>query len=326
MRRFYFFELFTLVNLAAIVLLARGTFHLVWDPLEVILLGFGLLFQALAGIVIRSAIALIRRDRAYFRIIRSGAWLADTLRLVVFGTLMVWTYGWIKLVVPVVHPRLFDQELWDLDRILFFGLSPNILFLDGFNDAFLRAVDWTYANIFYVSTLVAFAYFLSEPSRRVRIAFANGNAALWLVGAWLYMLVPSLGPAFRFPDLWFAHDEALRRTQALQAILMRNYQNVLRVTAGQPPTDAIRIVFGIGAFPSLHVAFQTYVFLWMRRLWTSGEVIFAIFVLAIFIGSMTTGWHYMIDGIVGIALAWACYVATWRSARLSRWLAIKAAR
>ncbi|HEX2122140.1 MAG TPA: phosphatase PAP2 family protein, partial [Thermoanaerobaculia bacterium] len=280
-----------------------------------LLIASGLLTQALAGVAVRSVVALVRRDRAYVRVIRSRDWLGDTLRLIVGGTLMVWTYGWIKLVVPVLHPRLFDQVLWDLDRILFFGLSPNILFLEGFDDAFLRAVDWTYANIFYVSTLVAFAYFLSEPSRRVRVAFANGNAALWLIGAWLYMLVPSLGPAYRFPDVWFAHDDALRRTQALQAMLMKNYQNVRRLAAGQPPTDVVRIVFGIAAFPSLHVAFQTYVFLWMRRLWTSGEVIFAIFVMIIFLGSMVTGWHYMIDGIAGMALAWGCYAASRRAAR-----------
>ena len=34
---------------------------------------------------------------------------------------------------------------------------------------------------------------------------------------------------------------------------------------GTAVTEPIRIVFGIGAFPSLHVAFQTYVFLWTRR-------------------------------------------------------------
>ena len=68
------------------------------------------------------------------------------------------------------------------------------------------------------------------------------------------------------------------------------------------------IVLGIGAFPSLHVAAQMYVFLWMRRLWTSGEVLFGIFVVVIFLGSMITGWHYFIDGVAGVALALGCYV------------------
>ncbi|HEV3486934.1 MAG TPA: phosphatase PAP2 family protein [Vicinamibacterales bacterium] len=326
-RRVYFFEVFALANLGVLYLIARHTLPIVGIPWRwIVIFALGMVPQALAGIAARSLVALIRRDFTYFHIIRSGAWIADTLRLMLFTGVMVFTYGWLKLVVPLLHPRLFDQELWDLDQLLFFGIAPSQFFADVFHHGVLRAVDWSYANIFYASAFVAFAYFLSEPSRRVRVAFANGNAAMWIIGAWLYLLLPSLGPAYRFPDIWFAHEEALKRTQALQAVLMRNYQNVLRVVSGQSPTDVIRIYFGIGAFPSLHVAFQMYVFLWMRRLWTSGEVLFAIFVLAIFLGSMITGWHYLIDGIAGILLAWGCYAATWRASRMSRWLAIKTAR
>jgi len=323
--RLHFFEIFAVVNLGAIALFARDTLGV--SPLVMIFVfTAALLPYALAGVFVRAAVAAIRRDHAYFYVIRSGAWIFELFRLIFFTSVMIVTYGWIKLVVPVMHPRLFDQELWDLDRVLFFGLSPNVLFLDLFSARpLLRAIDWSYASIFYVSVSVAFAYFFSHPSRRVRVAFANGNTALWLTGAWLYMLVPSLGPAYRFPDLWFPHEEALRRTQMLQAVLMRNYQNVLRVASGRPPTDAVRIVFGIAAFPSLHVAFQMYVFLWLRRLWTWGEVLFGFFVLVILAGSLVTGWHYVIDGIAGIALAWACYAVTWRASRMSRWLAIKAA-
>ncbi|HUP63006.1 MAG TPA: phosphatase PAP2 family protein [Thermoanaerobaculia bacterium] len=309
MRRFYFFELFTLANLLAIAVIGRNTLHIVGSPLIWIpALTISLLPYALAGVGVRALIAWARRDRTYFAVIRQRAWIVETLRIV-FGTgLMIFTYGWIKLIVPIVHPRLFDQELWDLDRLLFFGLSPNVLFLDIFRaPAVLRAIDWSYANVFYASTLVALAYFFSEPDRRVRVAFANGNAALWIIGGWLYMLVPSLGPAYRFPDLWFVHEKALVRTQELQAVLMRNYQNVLRVWAGEKVDHVILIMFGIGAFPSLHVAFQTYVFLWMRKSWKSGRVLFAIFVVTMFLGSVVTGWHYLIDSIAGIALAWGCY-------------------
>lgn len=324
MGRLHFFELFTIVNLVAIALFARDT--LTVSPL-VMIVAFtaGLLPYALAGVFVRAVLAAIRRRHGYFRIIKRGAWTLETLRLVFFTGVMIYTYGWIKLSVPVLHRRLFDQQLWDLDRLLFFGLSPNVLFLSLFGSgSLLRAIDWSYGNIFYASITIALSYFFSHPSRRVRIAFANGNTALWLIGAWLYMLVPSLGPAFRFPDLWFAHEAALRTTQSLQALLMRNYVNVQRHAAGVPLNAPIRIVFGIAAFPSLHVAFQTYVFLWMRRLWTSGEVLFGFFVFAIFLGSIVTGWHYVIDGLAGIALAWACYAAarcfpryarSWRSPR-----------
>lgn len=318
-KRLYFFEAFTLANLILAALLLHRSLPLAAPLFNVLAFASGLAMQALAGIAVRCAIAAARRDHAYLRIIRRRAWIADTLRLIAAGSFAVFTYGWIKLVVPLYHPTLFDQTLWDLDRALFFGLSPNVFFLDLFNGA-LRAFDWSYAMIFYVSTIVAFAYFLSHPSRRIRAAFANGNCVLWIAGAWLYFLVPSVGPAFRFPDLWLVHEQALARTQELQALLMRNYQNVLRAGAGEPVTRRIQLVFGIGAFPSLHVAFQMYVFLWMRRLFTAGEVLFGLFVAIIFLGSMITGWHYLIDGLCGVALALACYKIPWRAARMPRFL------
>jgi len=326
-KRLYFFEIFVLANLVAIAVLAWDSLPIVGSPMKIV---GGLLISmtvwTILGLIVRSSVALVRKDRKFLRAIRKPAWLLDTARLIVGVALSIFTYGWIKLVVPVLHPTLYDQALWDLDRAICFGLSPTILFLDLFGEpGVLRVVDWSYANIFFASTVIAGAYFLSDPSRRVRIAFTNGYAVLWILGAWLYMLVPSLGPGYRFPDVWMAHGESLRVTQAFQALLMRNYQNVLTAARGEP-AGAISIAFGIGAFPSLHVAFQMYVFLWMRRLWTSGEVLFAIFVVTIFLGSMITGWHYLIDGIAGLVLAVVCYLVFTKRAGIDRWLELRRGR
>lgn len=302
-KRPYFFEIFVLVNLAIVVAFAYESLPLLGRPLmTVIRLVLSFAAQAALGVIVRWVLS-----REYRRTIRSAEWLTDTLRLVVAAALVVFTYGWIKLTVPVYHATLFDQVFWDLDQLLGFGVAPTVFLLDLFGTpAFLRTIDWLYANIFFASTIVASMYFLSDPRKRIRIAFANGYAALWITGAWLYLALPSLGPAYAFKDIWMAHGDTLRITQYFQALLMRNYQNVLRAASGQP-SGGVSIVFGIGAFPSLHVAFQTYVFLWMRKLWTSGEVLFGIFAATIFLGSMITGWHYLVDGIAGALLAYGCY-------------------
>jgi hypothetical protein len=276
------------------------------------------------GIAVRSLLSLIRRDRRYFRVVRRPGWILDTLRMMIAGGLVVTTYGWIKLVVPVLHLRFFDQQLWQLDRFLFFGMAPTTFIVEVFDTGpVLWLFDRAYAVIFGLSAFVAFSYFLSEPSRRVRIAFSNGNALLWISGAWLYVLFPSVGPAYRFPEVWLAHAQSLDVTQSVQRLLMRNFQDVIRAGRGLPVSAPINIIFGIGAFPSLHVAFQTYVFLWMRKLWTSGEVLFAVFTLVIFLGSMITGWHYLIDGLAGIAMAAACFTLFWKRARLRRFLQLR---
>jgi hypothetical protein len=306
-RRPYFFELFTLINLAIIsaVTINRG-FDVVSTFRQSLLLSwYALPSEALIGIAIRLAVAAKRGEaRAYLRRILTAGWLTDTLRLIVFAVLMVHTYGWIKLTVPVFHPRLFDAELWDLDQHLFLGYSPTVFLLTIFR-RILPAFDWSYANIFFASLVIGFTYFLSAPDRRLRVAFADGNSAMWITGAWLYLAIPSIGPAYRFPDVWLEYNRMLPVTQHFQLMLIRNYQAMLRLAAGG--SEQIMVIYGVAAFPSLHVAFQTYAFLWMRKLWRYGEFVFGFFLFVIFLGSMVTGWHYLVDGVAGMVLAALCY-------------------
>jgi hypothetical protein len=319
-RRLHFYEIYTVISF--VVIAAMSTMEVFGDhsPLpHIISFSVGIVIPVIVGVGIRVAFSLVRGDRTYLRRVSRRNYVIDSVRFVVGTGAMITTYLWIKLLVPLLHPRLFDQELWILDQALFFGLAPTIFLLDLFAGPPLQVVDFTYARIFYVSTMVATAFFLSHPSRRIRLAYVNGHALLWLTGSWLYLLVPSVGPAYRFPDIWMVHSEYLRVTQTLQALLMQNYQNVLRDASGMEVTAPIRIVFGIGAFPSLHVGFQLFVFLWMRRLWTSGEVMFGIFVLTIFLGSMITGWHYLVDGVAGAVIAWLSWRVFWHTGRLARW-------
>jgi hypothetical protein len=307
-KRPYLFEIVVLANLALVAIVARGTAFLLGDIVRTLIALFlALLAQAAIGIVVRVIVSLVRGNRGYVRRLRRRGWALDTLRLTLGVTLMTFGYGWLKLAVPLLRDPNFDPELWDLDRMVALGIAPSEFLLNLFRGASLRVVDWTYANIFYASMIVAMAFFLSHPSRRLRIAFFNGNTLLWIMGVWLYFLVPSVGPAYRFPEIWFRHSEDLPITQGLQAALMRNWLHARDSWEAGRLVAPVSIAFGIAAFPSLHVAFQTYVFLWMRRLWLSGQVLFGVFAFTIFLGSMITGWHYLVDGIAGIVMAYAAY-------------------
>ncbi|MBV9496889.1 MAG: phosphatase PAP2 family protein [Acidobacteria bacterium] len=311
-KRPYFFELFTLVNLAIIVALTlpRGLQVLptLKDSMRTSWLPFG--GEVLLGIGIRLAVAARRGEMSsYLRRIRSAGWIVDTLRLLFFTIVMIHTYGWIKLTVPILHPRLFDPELWNIDQRMLGGYSPTVFLLTVFRPI-LSLFDWSYANIFFASIVIAFSYFLSAPERKLRVGFADGNTLMWILGAWLYLALPSVGPAYRFPEVWFEYTRFLPITQHFQLMLMRNYQAVIRIAQGG--NEPISIIYGVAAFPSLHVAFQTYTFLWMRKQWRYGQIVFGIFLFFILLGSMVTGWHYLIDGIAGLALAVLCYWASHR--------------
>lgn len=326
-RRPYFFEIFVVLNFAVIGLVTAPASLVVFTTIPDTFRSLvpALAIYAITGTILRAFVAAYKRELPIFlRLLRSGGWLVDTARLVFFGALLTHTYFWIKLVVPLLHPRNFDQQLWDVDQALFVGFSPNILFLEVFSQqAVLRFIDWSYARIFFASMMIAFVFFLSAPSRRARLGFMTGTAILWMVGAWLYMLVPSLGPAFRFPDVWLPLADSLPITQQMQALLLRNFQNVLRWPLGT--AKDIQLMFGIAAFPSLHVGFQTYAFFWMRKLWIYGQIVFGIFLLVITIGSVVTGWHYFIDSIAGALLAFVAYFVASRQWRIPEWLRIHAA-
>jgi hypothetical protein len=177
--------------------------------------------------------------------------------------------------------------------------------------------------VFILSMNVAYSFILSAPSRRVRVAFSDSNALLWLIGAWIYVVIPTLGPAYRFHDLWRPYAALMPETQYLQRLLLENYNLV--ISRARHVSRAVDVLLGIAAFPSLHVAFETFVLLWLRRLWRYGEVIFGICTILIFIGSVVTGWHYLIDSIAGIALAVLSYALVVRMHRMGHWLALQQA-
>ena len=67
------------------------------------------------------------------------------------------------------------------------------------------------------------------------------------------------------------------------------------------------------AMPSLHVGLHFFFFLWSRRRARPLVVFFALATVLTFMGSILTGWHYAVDGYVGMLLAWICYrIGRWR--------------
>src|SRR5437763_80786 len=129
--------------------------------------------------------------------------------------------------------RCRDRQPWDLEQRMFGGYAPVVFVINIFSGPrVLSFFDWSYARVFFASLAIAFTFFMSHPSRRVRAAFADGNAALWIAGAWLYLLFPTVGPACAFPELWMPIRESIPVTNLLHVRLMTNYKNVLLLGRG----------------------------------------------------------------------------------------------
>ena len=249
--------------------------------------------------------AFRRKAAAYVRMtLGDVGWVVLAALLAINLGMLSFFYQVLKTGVWLIGTGAIDAQLWELDRAVFFGMSPNVFFVNLLaNRALLAIFDVGYGLIFLVALTIAVAVFLARPGVVERTSFLVGNTILWSVGAWLYLAVPAMGPAFGFSDAWDDVRPALPATTQLQRRLLENHLNILNRSDGHPVTR-IRFAEGIGAFPSLHVGFFAFLSFFVRRSsprlgrWLLGATAF------MFVGSIVTGWHYMIDSIAGLLLGW----------------------
>lgn len=281
-----------------------------------------LLGLCLAGTAGRTLLALATgRGRRYLATLKNPIWWLFTVRLVVVTALVIHVYGWLKVMLQLVHPTVYDTQLWEIDRWLLFGFSPNVFFLHAFSQPkVLSIIDAGYGRLFLWTLIASLPFFFSFASDRLRLAWATGASTVWLGGAWLYALIPALGPCYVFPEIWEPFAEHLPIAIASQQALLDNYRLVAQIPKGIFSPE-LNVMAGIAAMPSLHVAFQAFVALWARRLNRWLGIVLWISVVLMVIGSVVTGWHYLIDAVAGLLLAWLGYRFGVSLLRLRRWAA-----
>lgn len=269
------------------------------------------LFSALlaAGVALRLVFAWIRAGRgAARRLARSYVsprGLVDVARLLAAAVVVSYGYAWLKVFLPLLNARLFDDVLYAIDNALHLGINPNRFVRALFPGAGVRRfLDFEYAAYLF-SMLGAFGWFASTASPRERTRFAAGFAFLWLVGSWMYLATPSLGPCYAFRDEYAEVLADFPLQTAMQGALLHQYALVR--TFPRRSTGSLDLIpgAGIAAMPSLHVGAQVFYAIWARRRCRPLFVLFTVFTLLTFVGSLIAGWHYAIDGYAGVLLAFA---------------------
>ena len=212
----------------------------------------------------------------------------------------------IKQSIPLINPILCDKELALFDSLLFLGYNPNRIFVDIFAAAHLSAfLDLLYF-LWYILKPFVLVYFAVLPVRRriLHQQFFFAYYALWMSGGFAALILPSLGPVYTMPDLFRTVNRPI--ALKLQARLFRHYIDSI----AHPEHFQKFIYEGIAAFPSLHIGIiALFAFFLFRVNRIIGFVMF-IYLVVVQIGSVVLGWHYFIDGVAGILLAWLLYFFT----------------
>ncbi len=206
----------------------------------------------------------------------------------------------LKSFLHLVNPRTWDAQLYAWDQRIFFGISPGRFFGALLpTPPLLRAIDTIYSGFYFVLVIgyTAIAFGLLPVTRK--FAFAAAFVFLWVGGTVLYIAVPSWGPVFVFSEDFRPALAHMPITVYVQKILFGEISSLV-----SNPLGRRRIELGsVAAFPSMHLAEMTLLALASRpisHVWFRWNL--ALVAVMLF-GSVVTGFHYLLDGYAGIALA-----------------------
>lgn len=210
-------------------------------------------------------------------------------------------YRNLKSVLPVHREGiLFDQELLELDRWMFFGTDPAIVLHDLFG-VNLTAGLLSFVYLAYLPLIpISLGIFL-VLSRNLAVGawFATALSLNWVLGTISYYVMPALGPIYARPELYVGLPET--GVTSLQQALFSNRLEYLADPA------ASSVIHGVAAFASLHVAVTFSAALFMQR--TRQHQLVRLFTWAFFgltfLATLYFGWHYIVDNIAGMIIGWA---------------------
>ena len=248
----------------------------------------------------RPSLGLLREVRRERWTARRGA--AVALAIVSFYVAYL-AYRNLKASVPLLRPDvLFDRELAEADRLLFFGHDPAVLVHDllgvGFQTHVISALYIAFIVFLPLSLGVALVF---SNRLEVSLFYATALSLNWILGAASYFLLPALGPIYFDPATFSAlpHTEVTN----LQQMLLDDRIGFLADPATGTPQ-------AIAAFASLHIAMSftallsAYLFDLSRALKRGLWIWLGITTVA----TVYLGWHYFVDDIAGLAIGAAALV------------------
>ena len=201
-----------------------------------------------------------------------------TRPLVVFAILINLFYGTVITIFlgqeGSLLPWKYDQILFEIDHAL--GITTAAIALPLLKGVWKAPLHLVYESLLPVMIVCCFL----QRRVEVRNLILRGYVAELIVGPLFYAVLPACGPAYAFGPTWL-------------------YAELLA------PAHAIRLAGFPNAFPSLHIATAFLFVLFARRAFWRGAAL--VFLVATMLATLSTGEHYVIDLVAG--LAFGCFAA-----------------
>ena len=195
--------------------------------------------------------------------------------------MFLYSATFLKSMIPAVVPFWADPLLAATDKAIFVNGQSLALAVG----PLLPVLGYFYAgwHAAHIGGILWVLHWETGNKSRHIISFM----LVWFIGMVFAYLFSSMGPIFtgRF-DATVAPPTVRKTAEFLWA----NYQSGGALIGG-----------GISAFPSIHVAIATWFALVLRDRGLS--LMGAIYLIGVFVCSVILGWHYVIDGAAGVAIA-----------------------
>ena len=223
-------------------------------------------------------------------------WTLVTLGVICFYVVYV-TYRNIKSFLPFVITTKYDHELHLLDHALLFGHDPaTILHTVLGTGIAAHVLSYVYLWFLPMVPLVVTAWLVWARNLSYGYWFVTSQCIAWVLGTFSYYALPTLGPGFRYVQL-YAELPRTPSGQLMDSLADTRHQVIAGTVEG-----AVQSVAG---FASLHCGITMLVALMVqytiRNKWLRIAVWINFGVTAV--ATLYFGWHYIADDVAGVLIA-----------------------
>ena len=228
-------------------------------------------------------------------------WTKERITLVAMGIICFYvvyvTYRNIKSFLPFVIEVKYDRELHLIDHALLFGHDPATLLHTVLGTGVAAHVlSYVYLWFLPMVPLVVTAWVVWARNLSYGYWFVTSQCLAWTLGTISYYALPTLGPGFRYVQLY----TDLPDTPSKQLMDSLDFTRDYVVTGSL--SNAVQSVAG---FASLHCGITMLVALMVQytiRLKWLRVVVWVNFVITA-VATLYFGWHYIADDVAGVLIA-----------------------